>query len=126
VSPRVREDSVHPRLQSGTPGRPLNFTVRRLSMRGTCAVHGSIRTIQVCEHLKLALKAGTTLPRFQEVRDHVYFLEELIFLWQVCEACINEFQLRSDFCSSDWLEPDWPKLRIQCPRCFESRVNGSA
>jgi hypothetical protein len=28
VSPRVREDSVHPRLQSGVFGRPLNFTVR--------------------------------------------------------------------------------------------------
>jgi hypothetical protein len=30
VSPRVREDSLHPRLQSGASGRPLNFTVRRL------------------------------------------------------------------------------------------------
>jgi hypothetical protein len=29
VSPRVREDSVHPRLQSGACARPLNFTVRR-------------------------------------------------------------------------------------------------
>jgi len=28
VSPRVREDSVHPRLQSGFGARPLNFTVR--------------------------------------------------------------------------------------------------
>jgi hypothetical protein len=28
VSPRVLEDSVHPRLQSGAPVRPLNFTVR--------------------------------------------------------------------------------------------------
>jgi hypothetical protein len=28
VSPRVREDSVHPRLQSGACVRPLNFTVR--------------------------------------------------------------------------------------------------
>ena len=28
MSPRVREDSVHPRLQSGACGRPLNFTVR--------------------------------------------------------------------------------------------------
>ena len=28
VSPRVREDSVHPRLQSGADARPLNFTVR--------------------------------------------------------------------------------------------------
>ena len=29
MSPRVREDSVHPRLQSGAYARPLNFTVRR-------------------------------------------------------------------------------------------------
>jgi len=29
VSPRVREDSMHPRLQSGACARPLNFTVRR-------------------------------------------------------------------------------------------------
>jgi hypothetical protein len=29
VSPRVREDSVHPRLWSGACARPLNFTVRR-------------------------------------------------------------------------------------------------
>ena len=28
VSPRVREDSVHPRLQLTLSGRPLNFTVR--------------------------------------------------------------------------------------------------
>jgi hypothetical protein len=28
VSPRVLEESVHPRLQSGASGRPLNFTVR--------------------------------------------------------------------------------------------------
>ena len=28
MSPRVREDSVHPRLQSGASVRPLNFTVR--------------------------------------------------------------------------------------------------
>jgi hypothetical protein len=30
VSPRVLEDSVHPRLQSGASARPLNFTVRPL------------------------------------------------------------------------------------------------
>jgi hypothetical protein len=29
VSPRVLEESVHPRLQSGASVRPLNFTVRR-------------------------------------------------------------------------------------------------
>jgi hypothetical protein len=29
VSPRVRENSVHPRLQSGACVRPLNFTVRQ-------------------------------------------------------------------------------------------------
>jgi hypothetical protein len=29
VSPRAREEIVHPRLQSGASGRPLNFTVRR-------------------------------------------------------------------------------------------------
>jgi len=29
VSPRVRVDIVHPRLQSGACARPLNFTVRR-------------------------------------------------------------------------------------------------
>jgi len=29
VSPRVREDSVHPRLQLRASGQPLNFTVRR-------------------------------------------------------------------------------------------------
>jgi len=28
VSPRVRKDSMHPRLQLGASGRPLNFTVR--------------------------------------------------------------------------------------------------
>ena len=28
MSPRVREESVHPRFQSGASGRPLNFTVR--------------------------------------------------------------------------------------------------
>jgi len=28
VSPRVREESVHPRLQLGACVRPLNFTVR--------------------------------------------------------------------------------------------------
>ena len=28
MSPRVREDIVHPRLQSGASTRPLNFTVR--------------------------------------------------------------------------------------------------
>ena len=31
MSPRVREDSVHPRLQSDAFARPLNFTVRRRS-----------------------------------------------------------------------------------------------
>ena len=30
MSPRVREGSVHPRLQSGACVRPLNFTVSRL------------------------------------------------------------------------------------------------
>ena len=29
VSPRMLEDSMHPRLQLGASGRPLNFTVRR-------------------------------------------------------------------------------------------------
>ena len=47
MSPRVQEDSVHPRLQSGAGVRPLNFTVRRLMRRlsatlisvlATCAV----------------------------------------------------------------------------------------
>jgi limonene-1,2-epoxide hydrolase len=32
VSPRVREDSVHPRLQLGAIARPLNFTVRAHGM----------------------------------------------------------------------------------------------
>jgi hypothetical protein len=32
VSPRAREDSVRPRLQSGACVRPLNFTVRRTPM----------------------------------------------------------------------------------------------
>jgi hypothetical protein len=32
LAPRVREDSVHPRLQSGACARPLNFTVRLHSM----------------------------------------------------------------------------------------------
>jgi fluoride ion exporter CrcB/FEX len=31
MSPRVREDSVHPRLQSDASARPLNFCVRRQS-----------------------------------------------------------------------------------------------
>ena len=31
MSPRAREDSMRPRLQSGVGARPLNFTVRRLS-----------------------------------------------------------------------------------------------
>jgi hypothetical protein len=35
VSPRVREESVHPRLQSGASGRPLNFTVRAHLQRQT-------------------------------------------------------------------------------------------
>ena len=30
MSPRVREDSVHPRLQAGPCAQPLNFTVRRM------------------------------------------------------------------------------------------------
>jgi hypothetical protein len=51
VSPRAREDSVHPRLQSGASGRPLNFTVRshresRLAMSalvfGVCVTIGAI------------------------------------------------------------------------------------
>ena len=33
MSPRVLEESVHPRLQSGASGRPLNFTVRRHAMQ---------------------------------------------------------------------------------------------
>jgi hypothetical protein len=33
MSPRVRKDSVHPRLQSGGTMRPLNFTVRRRELR---------------------------------------------------------------------------------------------
>jgi len=33
VSPRVRRESVHPRLKSGAFGRPLNFTVRLLVTR---------------------------------------------------------------------------------------------
>ena len=31
MSPPVRKESVHPRLQLGASGRPLNFTVRALS-----------------------------------------------------------------------------------------------
>jgi hypothetical protein len=38
VSPRVREDRVHPRLQSGACVRPLNFTVRRHPMRSLPAL----------------------------------------------------------------------------------------
>jgi hypothetical protein len=39
VSPRAREDSVRPRLQSGACARPLNFTVRRHMKRiATAAV----------------------------------------------------------------------------------------
>jgi hypothetical protein len=33
VSPRAREDTVRPRLQSGGGSRPLNFSVRRTARR---------------------------------------------------------------------------------------------
>jgi hypothetical protein len=55
MSPRVREDSVHPRLQSDASARPLNFCVRHVSRRSllrwlwafigvpvTCAATGSL------------------------------------------------------------------------------------
>jgi hypothetical protein len=45
VSPRAREDSVRPRLQSGGGVRPLSFTVRTrdpaLSTRQLCPSRGS-------------------------------------------------------------------------------------
>jgi uncharacterized membrane protein len=38
VSPRAREESVHPRLQSGACARPLNFTVREQRPVRTAAI----------------------------------------------------------------------------------------
>jgi hypothetical protein len=52
VSPRAREDSMRPRLQSGVGARPLNFTVRRTidsaPWRDTCgkSVISVIRSIR--------------------------------------------------------------------------------
>ena len=46
MSPRVREDSVHPRLQSGAIARPLNFTVRRrINMKPSQAFGVVVRVI---------------------------------------------------------------------------------
>jgi hypothetical protein len=47
VSPRVREDSVHPRLQGGASGRPLNFTVRRQGASLPHSIAGMIFTAAV-------------------------------------------------------------------------------
>jgi hypothetical protein len=62
VSPRVREDSVHPRLWSGASVRPLNFTVRR---RGEVTVQVSpiaLSTLTVVAYAVLTL-AGVLLWR---------------------------------------------------------------
>ena len=40
ASPRVLEDSVHPRLQSGASGRPLKFTVRCMRLSTARAFFG--------------------------------------------------------------------------------------
>jgi hypothetical protein len=53
VSPRVREDSVHPRLQSGAIPRPLNFTVRRQMSRSLPA-----STVAIQRAAAVAIAAG--------------------------------------------------------------------
>jgi hypothetical protein len=48
VSPRVREESVHPRLQSGASGRPLNFTVRPHVYSGARFIASAIAAVSLC------------------------------------------------------------------------------
>ena len=54
MSPRVLEESVHPQLQSGASGRPLNFTVRR---HGHFTVNGTVVGIFMAQRPGLTLAA---------------------------------------------------------------------
>jgi len=66
VSPRVREGSLHPRLQLSAPARPLNFTVRRRIVRtlaftiGLCIIAvGAIGIIMPSAVVWIAQRFGT-------------------------------------------------------------------
>jgi hypothetical protein len=48
MSPRVREDTVHPRLQLGAYARPLNFAVRRHVLRSAVATLSNYHTLRYC------------------------------------------------------------------------------
>jgi hypothetical protein len=64
VSPRAREDSVRPRLQSGASARPVNFTVRshfrghtRREEQGTSSLGAAVYqlhlTVSSCRRFRL-------------------------------------------------------------------------
>ena len=65
MSPRVREDSVHPRRLLGASGRPLNFTVRRHMTLGTVlgvALGGALAAYLLLT-LAIGLKRGALPTR---------------------------------------------------------------
>src|SRR5262249_14077959 len=54
-APRALEDGVHPRLQSGASGRPLNFTVRRHAMGQIVPPRRTYRERKVVRRVKAHL-----------------------------------------------------------------------
>jgi len=72
VSPRVRGESVHPRLKSGAFGRPLNFTVRGRyvahCLPRRCAIPCAPRIVGLCHRgVPCDSRKNTSTPSAFEV-----------------------------------------------------------
>jgi hypothetical protein len=67
VSPRVLEDSVHPRLRSGASTRPLNFTVRQ-HMRHATVLLFAVLILAACASPTATKQAPPPAAPFSVVR----------------------------------------------------------
>jgi Phospholipase_D-nuclease N-terminal len=74
VSPRVRKDSLHPRLQSGPSVRPLSSTVRSHGVRAAVVIGGLVVI------LMLDVIASWRILR-SEVHSRAQKLAWLLLIW---------------------------------------------
>ena len=74
MSPRVRDDSMHPLLQSRPSGRPLNFTVRR--HKRDASVAAAFAVVLVCFVLAIGVVAALC-AKFHWYKGYVIYVSAL-------------------------------------------------
>jgi hypothetical protein len=113
MAPQTREDSVRPRRQFGSAGRPLNFTVRRHPVRSlpalTAVAFAGCSTSNSCPDMHF--------ERFREADRAVVTLDSRAIAAEIrsqdtLHALADFAQAHSTGWGYPWYGPPVPRLRV--------------